>query len=78
MSKFIFLFGQGNPGTAFLDHQLVRLAVVEMAMSVYYQSNIINPKAVLLNGFNQVVKAGLPELVSYMSRVDNDMGAFTP
>jgi hypothetical protein len=61
-----------------LDHQLVRLAVVEMAMSVYYQSNIINPKAVLLNGFNQVVKAGLPELVSYMSRVDNDMGAFTP
>jgi hypothetical protein len=78
VSKFFFLFGQGNPGTAFLDHQLIRLTVIKMTVSIYYQSNIINLKAVLLHRLSQVIKARLPELVSYMSRVNNDVGPLTP
>jgi hypothetical protein len=49
-----------------------------MAMSIDYQSYVIDSEAILLHGLGQVIKTSLAKLVSYMPRVNNDMRPLTP
>lgn len=76
-AKIIFFFRNGNIGFTFLNYQFICLAVVGMAMSIYYQTGVLNFEAIGFYCLSQVVKAVLSEFVSYVSRVNYDVWPFT-